>query len=69
LNDAKAEFLVIGGYTVIRYTEPRYTKDLDILIGTDQQNATRVYSALKQFGVPISNLTLKDLHTPGVFFR
>jgi hypothetical protein len=32
LNDARAKFLVIGGYAVIRYTEPRYTKDLDISI-------------------------------------
>ena len=26
-NDKKVKYLVIGGYAVIRYAEPRYTKD------------------------------------------
>jgi hypothetical protein len=30
LNEAQAKYLVVGGYAVIEYTEPRYTKDLDI---------------------------------------
>ena len=28
LLEKQAEFMIIGGYAVIRYTEPRYTKDL-----------------------------------------
>lgn len=31
LNDAPVRYLVVGGYAVIEYTEPRYTKDLDII--------------------------------------
>ena len=31
-NDAGVEYLVVGGYAVMKYTEPRYTKDLDLWI-------------------------------------
>jgi hypothetical protein len=41
LAEKHAEFLIIGGYAVIHYAEPRYTKDLDVLIGTNPQNASR----------------------------
>ena len=30
LNRCGAKYLVVGGYAVMLYTEPRYTKDLDI---------------------------------------
>ena len=29
-NDSGVEYLVIGGYALIQYAEPRYTKDLDL---------------------------------------
>lgn len=31
LNAVKAKYLVVGAHAVGFYTEPRYTKDLDIL--------------------------------------
>ena len=31
-NAAKVRYLVVGGYAVMKYTEPRYTKDLDLWI-------------------------------------
>ncbi len=30
LNDCQADYLIVGGYAVMRYSEPRFTKDLDI---------------------------------------
>ena len=30
LNSCQAEYLVVGGYAVIAYAEPRFTKDLDV---------------------------------------
>lgn len=26
----KVEFMIVGGYAVMKYSEPHYTKDLDI---------------------------------------
>jgi hypothetical protein len=31
-NEHKVRYLVVGGYAVIKYTEPRYTKDLDVWV-------------------------------------
>jgi hypothetical protein len=31
LNEAQVKYLVVGGYAVIEYTEPRYTKDIGYL--------------------------------------
>ena len=61
--------MIVGGYAVMRYTEPRYTKDLDILIDPTEENALRVITALKQFGAPLHGLQTVDMTTPGNFFQ
>jgi len=55
LNDARAEYMVVGGYAVIEHTEPRYTKDIDVWINGTRENAARVLEALKQYGAPIGD--------------
>ena len=62
-------YLVVGGYAVMKYSEPRFTKDLDILITTDQENAKNIYTALKEFGAPLENLTYKDFTQKGYFYQ
>src|SRR3989339_1098644 len=62
-------YLVVGGYAVMKYSEPRFTKDLDVLIATDQENANGVYSALKEFGAPLENLTAEDFAHKGYFYQ
>jgi len=42
-NEEKVKYLIVGGYALIKYTEPRYTKDLDIWVNPDPENAARVY--------------------------
>ena len=32
-------YLVVGGYAVMKYSEPRFTKHLDMWIATDPENA------------------------------
>ena len=44
-NANQVRYLVIGGYALIQYAEPRYTKDLDLWISTDATNAKAVYRA------------------------
>ena len=46
------EDLVVGGHAVMFYSEPRYTKDLDIWVDVSTDNAARVYRALAEFGAP-----------------
>jgi hypothetical protein len=48
----KVEFVLIGGYAVGRYTKPRATKDLDLLVAGAPTNLERVARALERFGAP-----------------
>lgn len=63
------KYLIIGGYAVMRYTEPRFTKDLDLLIATDEVNARSVYKTLKEFGAPLKNLSERDFMQEGHFYK
>ena len=56
-NDYQVKYLVVGGYAVIKYAEPRYTKDIDLWVSTDKDNAAAVYQALRAFGAPLAGLT------------
>jgi hypothetical protein len=44
-NDSGVKYLVIGGYALVQYAEPRFTRDLDLWISTDPVNANAVYRA------------------------
>jgi hypothetical protein len=68
-NDNNVRYLVIGGYAVIQYGEPRFTKDLDLWISTDKENAGAVYNALKLFGAPLAGLTEEDFAKEGYFYQ
>jgi len=68
LERHKVRYIVIGGYAVGIHAEPRYTKDLDLLIEPSALNAKRVLKALNEFGAPTDNLTEKDLAVPGLLY-
>ena len=65
----KVRYLVVGGYAVMKYTEPRYTKDLELWIATDKANAEAVFAALRAFGAPLADLTADDFAAPGYFYQ
>ena len=69
LNEAKARYLVVGGYAVIKHTEPRYTKDLDVWVSPDLENANRVYSALQNFGAPLEGVTVADFTDQSIVYH
>ncbi|MCP5007222.1 MAG: hypothetical protein GY941_25270 [Planctomycetes bacterium] len=68
-NKYKVRYLVVGGYAVMKYSEPRYTKDLDLWIAIDPLNAAAVFLALKEFGAPLVNLTANDFTQEGYFYQ
>lgn len=69
LNDNGVKYLVVGGYAVIKYAEPRYTKDLDLWVSANSQNAHAIFSALRQFGAPLRNLSVDDFAHEGYFYQ
>jgi hypothetical protein len=68
-NAYQVRYLVIGGYAVIRYTEPRSTKDLDLLIQADATNGRSVFAALAAFGAPLADLTPDDFAEEGYVYQ
>ena len=60
LNRYKVRYLIVGAYAVIFYSEPRFTKDLDIWVEPSSKNAGKVYKALKGFGAPLKDVAPKD---------
>lgn len=69
LNEQRAEFVIVGAHALAVHGHPRFTKDLDVLVGADPANAALVYSALDAFGAPLGELTPADLSTPGIIFQ
>ncbi|MEP6540320.1 MAG: hypothetical protein ABJF23_33650, partial [Bryobacteraceae bacterium] len=57
-QQGEAKYLIVGGYAVMKYTEP-FTPE----------NAQRIYDALLLFGAPMSDLTVRDLAQPRVVFK
>ena len=55
LNEFEVEYLIVGGFAVMKYGEPRYTKDLDVWVHNSPQNSSRVVGALKKFGAPLEH--------------
>ncbi len=55
LNESQVEYLIVGGFAVMKYGEPRYTKDLDVWVNNSRQNSARVVDALKSFGAPLEH--------------
>jgi predicted nucleotidyltransferase len=65
LNDNGVRYLVVGGYAVAFHGHPRYTKDMDIWIANDPENAENILKALEQFGFGGLGLTKEDFLEPG----
>jgi hypothetical protein len=68
-NDLQVRYLIVGAYAVMKYTEPRYTKDLDIWVDTTPENASRVFKALAEFGAPLKSVTSEDFTNPELVFQ
>jgi hypothetical protein len=55
LNEFEVEHLIVGGFAVMKYGEPRYTNNLDVWVHNSAQNSLRVVGALTKFGAPLEH--------------
>ena len=65
LNGHDVRYLVVGGYAVAYHGHPRYTKDMDVWIWMEPDNADRLLKALNDFGFGSIGLKTKDFLEPG----
>jgi hypothetical protein len=68
LHACEVRYLVAGGYAVIHYSQPRYTKDIDLWIEPTPENAAKLMRAFRLFGIPLLDVTEEDFATPGTQF-
>ncbi|NIP96984.1 MAG: hypothetical protein GWO24_27550, partial [Akkermansiaceae bacterium] len=62
------EYLIVGAYAVIHHSQPRYTRDLDIWIRPNADNARRVARAFARFGIPLIEVKEEDFAEEGLQF-
>lgn len=60
LNKNSVKYCVVGSFALALYATPRYTKDMDILIEPEEQNAKAVLRALREFGFDSPDLSAAD---------
>jgi len=54
---------------VIYHSQPRFTKDMDLFIKADLENANAIYAALAEFGAPLQGVRPEDFTDQNSFFR
>jgi hypothetical protein len=68
-NDAEVEYLIVGAHALAAHGHVRATKDLDVWVRPDPENAARAFRALAAFGAPLTELVESDLASPGTIFQ
>jgi hypothetical protein len=68
-NEHSVRYILVGGYALSRYTEPRVTKDMDVFVEIADENAKRVFTALAEFGAPLAGFTPADFQDPYTGFQ
>lgn len=69
LNGHGVEFLVVGAHALAAHGHVRATKDMDVWVRPNPDNAHRVIRALTAFGAPMHAVTESDLAAPGITFQ
>jgi hypothetical protein len=67
--DEKVDFMIVGGIAMAFHGYLRATGDIDFWIRISEENAERVWRALKQFGAPTFDLKKSDLIVKGTVFH
>ncbi len=68
-NTYKIKYLVVGAHAVIFYSQPRFTKDMDVWVPTEINDPQRVYEALKAYGAPLRRITPEDFQDPTMILQ
>lgn len=61
-------FLIVGGWAMAAHGHARATKDIDVWMWLEPNNAARMVSAIEDFGFGSAGLTPEDLLDPSAVF-
>ena len=68
-NARNVEYLIVGAHALAAYGHVRATKDIDVWVRPERENAQRVLNAIADFGAPLGDLALDDLTKAGTIFQ
>jgi predicted nucleotidyltransferase len=68
-NEEGVQYILLGGMAVIIHGYARSTKDLDLWVWANPENAVRVMRALEKFGAPMHDISVKDFEKEGTIFQ
>lgn len=64
-NSNGVRYCIVGAYAVGYHARPRYTKDMDILVEPQIDNARRILKSLREFGFGSLPLSEEDFSREG----
>lgn len=59
-NKHKVKYCIVGAFALAFHAQPRYTKDMDILVEASVENGKNIIAALKDFGFGSLELSPAD---------
>ena len=69
LNACRIKYLLVGAYAVMYYTQPRFTKDIDVWVIPELNDVHEIYEALKKFGAPLKGIKPEDFNDKTMIFQ
>src|SRR5437899_248167 len=67
--ERQVQFMVVGAYALGAHGHPRMTRDFDVWVAANAENATRVMAALKDFGAAAADISERDFDHEGIVFQ
>lgn len=64
LNSSRVEYLIVGAHALGLHGIPRYTRDIDIFVRMEPENAARLEMVMHTFGFASAGITANDFLTP-----
>ena len=69
LNAREVRYVIIGATAFPVHGYARATLDVDILIEPTEENASRMWEALRAFGYDVTDVTIKDMLAKKILIR
>lgn len=71
LDEAEADYIIVGAHALAAHGIPRATGDFDVLVRPSRGNARRVVEALRRFGAPLEahGVSVEDFARPGTVYQ
>ena len=63
LNEFKVDYLIVGAFAVMKYSEPRYTKDVDLWVRNTTPNSRRRVMAGLSWNIADDAMTTNFFYT------